>query len=172
MSRPPSLRRCRVGVVSGYVLKLARESAGLTQAQLAERLAVDVNTVQGWESGRQPLPHTSVASLLGVCRRLRELGADPVLVEAVGAAAEADVVLARLLAGEPLRAGQERAVVVELARWPVTGAAPGWVPAGRARARRGAVPSCPCLPVAERRRLGGLLAVPAGAQAQQTLAPA
>jgi len=44
-----------IGVVSGFVLKLARQSAALTQEKLAEVLTVDVTTVQGWESGRRPL---------------------------------------------------------------------------------------------------------------------
>ncbi|WP_442785364.1 helix-turn-helix domain-containing protein [Amycolatopsis sp. H20-H5] len=43
------------GVVSGFVLKLARQAAGLTQEALAERLSADVSSVQGWESGRRPL---------------------------------------------------------------------------------------------------------------------
>jgi DNA-binding transcriptional regulator YiaG len=44
--------RC-LGAVSGFLLKLIRESAGLTQVQLAEKLGVDVASVQGWESGRR-----------------------------------------------------------------------------------------------------------------------
>jgi DNA-binding transcriptional regulator YiaG len=43
------------GIVSGFVLKLARQSASLTQEQLAEALTVGVSTIQRWESGRRPL---------------------------------------------------------------------------------------------------------------------
>lgn len=43
-----------LGVVSGHVLKLTREAAGLTQAGLADGLEVDLSTVQGWESGQRP----------------------------------------------------------------------------------------------------------------------
>jgi transcriptional regulator with XRE-family HTH domain len=146
-----------VGVVSGHVFKLARASAGLTQERLAERLGVDACTVQGWESGRRPLPATSVASLLAVCRRLRKLGADPVLVAAIGPAVEADCVLGALLRGEPLWPDAERRAVMELVRWPLTGQAPGRLPSARPRDRRSAVPACPRLPAAERRRLAAAL---------------
>jgi DNA-binding transcriptional regulator YiaG len=37
------------------VVKIIRESVGLTQAGLAEGLGVDVTTVQGWETARRPL---------------------------------------------------------------------------------------------------------------------
>jgi transcriptional regulator with XRE-family HTH domain len=122
-----------VGVVSGHVVKLARASVGLTQERLAERLGVDACTVQGWESGRRPLSATSVASLLTVSRRLRELGADSALVEAIGLAVEADCVLAALLRDEPLRPDAERRAVMELVRWPLTSHAPGWLPLARRR---------------------------------------
>jgi DNA-binding transcriptional regulator YiaG len=41
------------GRISGYVLKVIRESIGQTQEQLAERLGVSATTGQGWESGRR-----------------------------------------------------------------------------------------------------------------------
>ncbi len=41
------------GRVSGYVFKIVRESAGLTQQQLAADLRVSPATIQGWESGRR-----------------------------------------------------------------------------------------------------------------------
>jgi hypothetical protein len=49
--------RPRQGLITGYLLKLIRESAGLTQETLAEHLAVDANTVQGWgRAGGARLP--------------------------------------------------------------------------------------------------------------------
>lgn len=41
--------------MTGFVLRLARESVPLTQTGLAQALGVDVDTLQGWESGRRPL---------------------------------------------------------------------------------------------------------------------
>jgi DNA-binding XRE family transcriptional regulator len=38
--------RSEQGLISGYVLELSRESIGLTQEALAERLDVDKHTVQ------------------------------------------------------------------------------------------------------------------------------
>jgi DNA-binding XRE family transcriptional regulator len=89
--------RPRQGLITGYLLKLIRESAGLTQETLAEHLAVDANTVQGWESGRRSLTGTRVATLVQLRHRLRQLGADPRLVSALDDAAEADYVLAYAL---------------------------------------------------------------------------
>jgi transcriptional regulator with XRE-family HTH domain len=63
------------GVVSGFVLKLVRQSAALTQEKLAEALGVDVTTVQGWESGRRPLSAVSAGEFLRLCGRLARLGA-------------------------------------------------------------------------------------------------
>ncbi|MGI5450590.1 hypothetical protein ACQEVM_33430 [Streptomyces sp. CA-243310] len=47
----------RAGLISGFVLRAARTSIPATQQGLAELLAVDLTTVQGWESGRRPLAH-------------------------------------------------------------------------------------------------------------------
>ena len=63
------------GLVSGFVLKLARQSATLTQEQFAEALAVDVTTVQGWESARRSLSAISAGDFLRLCGRLSRLGA-------------------------------------------------------------------------------------------------
>jgi transcriptional regulator with XRE-family HTH domain len=37
----------------GEALKQAREKAGMTQAQLAERAGLSLRTVQSWEQGRR-----------------------------------------------------------------------------------------------------------------------
>jgi transcriptional regulator with XRE-family HTH domain len=86
--------RPRQGLITGFLLKLIRESAGLTQETLAEQLGVDTNTIQGWESGRRSLTGTRVATLVQLRHRLRQLGADPRLLGAMDDAAEADYVLA------------------------------------------------------------------------------
>ncbi|WP_427251152.1 hypothetical protein [Bacillus cereus] len=90
MGRP---RRTTAGAVTGFVLRLARESIPRTQAALAAALEVDTDTVQGWESGRRPLANMRAGSLLELRRRLPALGADPVLVGWLDAAMDADRVL-------------------------------------------------------------------------------
>jgi transcriptional regulator with XRE-family HTH domain len=75
-----------LGIVSGYVLKLARESAGLTQQQLADALDVTRAGVQSWESSRRPLGAMSVQQMLALRSRLIRYGASPVLVS-IGSAA-------------------------------------------------------------------------------------
>ena len=52
-SATPTAGRGSEGRISGYVLKVIRESIGQTQEQLAGRLGVSAATVQGWESGRR-----------------------------------------------------------------------------------------------------------------------
>ncbi|MEV7442808.1 hypothetical protein AB0O22_16900 [Streptomyces sp. NPDC091204] len=51
-----------------------------TQQGLAELLAVDLATVQGWESGRRPLANMKAGVLLGMRRRLAVLGASPAVL--------------------------------------------------------------------------------------------
>ncbi|MGH3540185.1 MAG: helix-turn-helix domain-containing protein, partial [Pseudonocardiaceae bacterium] len=69
--------RC-LGAVSGFLLKLIRESAALTQVQLAEKFGVDVASVQGWESGRRPLAALRAVDLMRLrCRLLRDCGSPP-----------------------------------------------------------------------------------------------
>src|SRR5215204_2074841 len=93
--------RHRDGIITGYLLKQIRQSAGLSQEGLAEQLGVDTNTVQGWETGRRSLTGTRVATLVELRHRLRQLGGDPQLVAALEDAPEADYVLAYILGSEP-----------------------------------------------------------------------
>jgi transcriptional regulator with XRE-family HTH domain len=39
-----------------HPIERARRAKGLTQAQLAERVGVHINTAQAWEKGAQPRP--------------------------------------------------------------------------------------------------------------------
>jgi transcriptional regulator with XRE-family HTH domain len=87
--------------VPGFVLKLARHSAALTQEQLADAVAVDVSTVQGWESGRRPLAAVHTGEFLGLSRRLSRLGAPASTGQHLREAIEADQVLSTgITAGE------------------------------------------------------------------------
>ncbi|GAB3159981.1 hypothetical protein GCM10027059_07080 [Myceligenerans halotolerans] len=122
-----------IGVISGFVLKALRGAVGHTQAGLAERLAVDVSTVQGWESGRRPLAALRAADLMRLRLRLVALGAPldaaAMLIEAV----DADMILTMLAqsssrslpsAAHPLGTSVHRRTLVSLLTWPFTGIAP------------------------------------------------
>jgi len=109
-----SVARPRDGIITGYLLKLIRQSTGLSQEGLAEQVGVDRNTVQGWESGRRSLTGTRVATLVELRHRLRQLGADSRLLVALDDAAEADYVLAYTLTTEP---GESRPSTHPLACW-------------------------------------------------------
>jgi DNA-binding transcriptional regulator YiaG len=85
-----SAARPRDGIITGFLLKQIRQSAGLSQEGLAEQLGVDPNTVQGWETGRRPLTGTRVATLVELRHRLRQLGGAPQLLAALEDAAEAE----------------------------------------------------------------------------------
>src|SRR6266540_779011 len=155
-------RRC--GVISGYVWKLIREQVGMTQFQLAERLGVDVTTVQGWESGRRPLPAVSSGQMARFRIRLIRAGAHPRLFSVLGDAFEADVVVDEAIAcgdrvgnarHHPLSATVHRRDLTNLITWPLTGVMPTQLEIFNKPepARRGPVASHPVLGAEERSRL-------------------
>lgn len=154
------------GVVSGFVLKLARHSAGLTQEQFAAAVAVDVSTVQGWESGRRPLAAVHTGEFLHLSRRLSRLGAPASIGRHLREAVEADQVLSTGITvgagwvdpdGHPLAAGVHRRTLTNLITWPINGQAPQHLhvfhtATARAARRRGPTPAAPTLSVDERAR--------------------
>jgi transcriptional regulator with XRE-family HTH domain len=153
--------RPRQGLITGYLLKLIRESAGLTQETLAEHLGADTNTIQGWESGRRSLTGTRVATLVQLRHRLRQLGADPRLLSALDDAAEADYVLAYALgtepdkrqpAAHPLACWVPKSSFAYLLAWPFTGQRPIALEHQALRSRRGPVAQAPALTADERMR--------------------
>ncbi|WP_425426374.1 helix-turn-helix domain-containing protein [Actinokineospora terrae] len=119
--------------MSGYVLKLARQAAGLTQERFADLLAVDVSTVQGWESGRRPLAAMNTGDFIRLWTRLPRLGAPASTGRYLRAAVEADLVLSTgITAGSawvdsdvhPLAASVHRKTLTNLITWPFTGQLP------------------------------------------------
>lgn len=88
------------GLVAGLMLRTIRESIGLTQDALAEALAVDLNTVKGWETGRRPLINASGRTLFGLRRQLLSLGASPDLVGHLSTAMDADLFISQVLDGD------------------------------------------------------------------------
>ena len=75
--------RPRRGRISGFLLKLARESIPTTQEQLAAALTIDRGTVQGWESGRRPFTSVAYGHAIAVRQRFAQLGADTSLLAAI-----------------------------------------------------------------------------------------
>ncbi len=152
----------RDGVIAGYVLKLARESASLTQPALASALEVDTGTLQSWESGRRSLAATNVRDFVRLRLRLLQLGVAPNLIDAIDDALSADYLLGYVLRTDPDEADPAehplacwllpRSVSAMLA-WPLTGTPPSAlrVPAVPHR-RRGPVPTGPALTGTERQR--------------------
>ncbi len=147
------------GLITGAVFKVARESAGLTQQDLAEALGADKTTVQGWETGRRPLTSARAGNVVALRTELLELGADPALVDSLDTAAQADYILDRLLDGDPADGRHPLAVRVlpqplsELLAWPLKDTPPRVVLTARRPARRGPVASGPLLAAIDRRRL-------------------
>jgi DNA-binding XRE family transcriptional regulator len=159
--------------VSGFLLKLIRESTGLTQVQLAEQLGVDVASVQGWESGRRPLAALRAADLIRLRARLLRRGAQPILLATLDDAIHADLIIAETVQaggqlsktdGHPLGVTVHQCTVSNLITWPFTGIAPPPVrDLMTVRVRRGPVPDRPILTADEQERFFDHLLVTADA---------
>ena len=151
-----------IGLVSGFMLKLARQSAALTQEKLAEALGIDVTTIQGWESGRRPLSAVNAGDFLRLCGRLARLGAPASTGRHLREAIEADQVLSTgVVAGgawvdpdtHPLAASVHRWTITNLITWPIVGKMPQHLREFVPRtSRRGPTPVRPALGSQERAR--------------------
>ena len=150
----------RRAVVSGYLLKLFRESIPRSQEQMAGDLQVDRGTVQGWETGRRPFVAVPLAQSVALRHRYTALGATTSLVDALDVAVEADVLISHIIDTDPEDADLHRHplgwtvmthTLVELLAWPVTGRMPEVVrETAPIAARRGPVASGPILSAAAR----------------------
>lgn len=152
MGRP---RRTSAGAVTGFVLRLVRESVPLTQAALAEALGVELDTLQGWESGRRPLANMRAGALLDLRRRLPALGADGALVQWLDAAMDADRIIAAGLGGDtsgahPLAVWVHTRDTAHMLAWALNGSVPPALAGRLPRPRRGPVAVAPQLAPAER----------------------
>ncbi|MFE4658188.1 multiprotein-bridging factor 1 family protein [Streptomyces hydrogenans] len=136
--------------MAGFVLRLAREAAPLTQNRLAQELGVDTGTVQGWESGRRPLANVRAGTLLGLRRRLPALGAPGGIVGLLEAAMDADRILAAALgdaAGpHPLAGWVHTRDTAHMLAWALTGTTPPALAGRLPPVRRGPTPASPALP--------------------------
>ena len=145
------------GLISGALFKVARESADLTQQDLAGALGVDKTTIQAWEAGRRPLTSARAGTLVAHRFALIDLGADPRLVESLDTAAEADFLLDRLIDDDggrhPFASRVLPQPLSDLLAWPLNPNPPRVVASASRPARRGPVTSGPMLTAADRRRL-------------------
>ncbi|MBT2453002.1 hypothetical protein J7F03_39450 [Streptomyces sp. ISL-43] len=135
-------RPSRAGLISGFVLRAARTSIPATQQELAELLAVDLATVQGWESGRRPLANMKAGVLLAMRRRLAVLGASPAVLALLDAAMDADRIIAAVLAsgddvGHPLGEWFQTRQTAHMLAWALAGTPPASVADLVAAPRRG-----------------------------------
>ncbi|MEC3994818.1 XRE family transcriptional regulator [Actinacidiphila sp. DG2A-62] len=156
-------RRARTGTITGYVLRLARESIPMVQPAFAEAMNVDLATVQGWETGRRPLANVKAGALLALKRRLPGLGAEQAVVRLLDAAMDADRIIdaaldppARL-EEHPLAGWVHDRQTAHMIAWAVNGAAPPAIGARQHSTRRGPVATAPYLPAGERDELLGHL---------------
>ncbi|MET8121305.1 helix-turn-helix transcriptional regulator [Micromonospora sp. NPDC005189] len=160
---------CQLGGVTGYLLKLIRESIPLTQEHLAVELGVDRATVQSWESGRRHFTAVAFGQAIAIRQKLARLGANAVLLDALDDAAEADIIVAAVLddqaertdiSQQPLGWSVLTHRLTDLILWAVLGQPPTFlrhlVIHGR---RRGPVAPAPQLPVDERTAFYGHLHV-------------
>ncbi|WP_232789070.1 helix-turn-helix domain-containing protein [Streptomyces odonnellii] len=140
--------------MSGFVLRLARESSGRTQVAMAEALGVDVDTLQGWESGRRPLANTRAGSLWELRRRLPALGADATLVRWLDAATDADRIIAAGLADDgtphPLAGWVHTRDTAHVLAWALNGTPPQALAGRSSKPRRGPASAAPQLAAGDR----------------------
>lgn len=131
-STPPSRRTASTGEltgrVAGAVLAALRRDAHLTQEDLAHRIAVSPDTVQGWESGRKPLIRASYARVRHLHRALAASGVDLRLLGLWDAALNVDAMIADLAVDDPdshpLGLIVPDRVTTELLAWPLSGQPP------------------------------------------------
>ena len=168
--RPGQGFRSGVGVVSGFALRLMRESVGLTQAGFAELVERDLATVQGWESGRRPLTALRASDLSRLRAKLVTRGASPTAFAALRDCLDADLLITSAVeTGEsvtsavehPLALAVHRRDFTNLVTWPFTGETPSRLAGlGPPAARRGPAPDRPVLGAEVRERFfNHLLAV-------------
>ncbi|WP_308312695.1 helix-turn-helix domain-containing protein [Streptomyces sp. ISL-11] len=149
--------------MTGHLFKVIRERLPCTQREIAERLGVDATTVQGWESGRRALTAMAAGQLLTLRRRLLGYGADPHSIALLGAAMDADGVIAHALdeslpdrdpRSHPLAGWVFTRASTHMIAWALTGSAPAALPPAPTATprRRGPSPETPLLAEPDRRR--------------------
>ncbi|WP_280423153.1 helix-turn-helix transcriptional regulator [Nocardia carnea] len=149
------------GAVAGFLLKLLRESAQLTQADFAELAGVDTTTVYGWESGRRPVAGLRAGDLTRLRMLLTRHGAPPHAIALLSDALEADLIISETVytdptavasSQHPLAVSVHQRTLANLITWPVTGRPPAQLADLSSPRRRGPRPSSPVISAADRHR--------------------
>ncbi|OIV37386.1 transcriptional regulator [Mangrovactinospora gilvigrisea] len=145
------------GAISGYVLRLIRESTGRSQTAFGDAIGgVDLSTVQGWESGRRPVANMKAGTLIDLRHRLPLLGADKRLIGLLDAAMDADRIVAGILAppaeatSHPLAQWVHDRMTTHMIAWTLIGRPPPIIAALPVPTRRGASPTAPTLSAPDR----------------------
>ncbi|WP_052746007.1 helix-turn-helix domain-containing protein [Allosalinactinospora lopnorensis] len=160
-SGQPKVEGDREGRIAGYVLKIIRQAASLTQEEFAHRLGVDVTTVQGWESGRRPLMAVSAGTYLRTRHFLLQLGISSRLLSQLDTAMEADRFIGYVLGSDcpidlathPLATWVITRPFTDLIGWTFTGTTPSTLAEAISSRRRGPTPTGPRLATDERRHV-------------------
>jgi DNA-binding transcriptional regulator YiaG len=149
-------------IIAGYVLKLARESVGLTQEGLASHLYADPHTVHSWETGRRPLTATHADTFISLQHKLARLGVSSLLLNSLRTALEADYVLGYILTSNlddtqriidhPLGVSLLSSSLSGMLAWPLIGSTPSELRQVGRISRRGPVSANPTLPATDRQR--------------------
>lgn len=88
------------GVVAGAVLRAARLSAGMSEAELAIAANLPSKTIRGWEEGSSLLAAVPLPQIERLQAALRKAGADLRLVADFAAAAWCDLVVVAMINDE------------------------------------------------------------------------
>jgi hypothetical protein len=91
------------GIVAGTVLRAARLSAGLSQADLGAAVDADEFFVARWEDGTEPLATLPYSVVERLEATLTAAGADPAVARDLTAATWCDLVIAAISSSEDVR---------------------------------------------------------------------
>ncbi|MFF2957371.1 XRE family transcriptional regulator [Streptomyces sp. NPDC057963] len=122
---------------------------------MAEAMGVNLDTWQGWETGRRPLANVKAGALLDLRRRLPALGADTRLLHLLDPAMDADRVISATIhpentAQHPLAYWVHTRDTAHMIAWALNGTVPPVLGRRATPGRRGPVAHAPVLPTLDR----------------------
>lgn len=143
------------GMIAGSVLRVARESASFTQADMAEAVGADLTTWQSWETGRRPLANMKAGALLNLRRGLLALGSAPHVLRLLDPAMDADRIISATIHSDntgrhPLAGWVHTRDTAHMLAWVLNGTDPPALAPRPMPGRRGPVAKSPVLPAPDR----------------------